>query len=145
LQKEANGRHGFLANKTLSIAQKLHEAKLVTYPCTGSRYIFIDVFDEIPELITVLKQHPCFGVYAGMMDNAVLNIRRVNNEKIINHHVLLIMENAPNSLSGDEQTVYEMVAGRMLKAFSKKCVKDATVIILNCVETLFEVKKLNVK
>jgi DNA topoisomerase-3 len=53
---------------------------------------------------------------------------------------LLITENAPNGLSCDEQTVFEMIAGRMLEAFSKKCVKDATTIILNCGETLFEAK-----
>jgi DNA topoisomerase-3 len=80
-----------------------------------------------------------------MMDNTVLNIRCVDNEKITDHHALLITENAPNGLSGDEQTVYEMIAGRMLEAFSKKCVKDATTIILNCAETLFEAKGSIVK
>ncbi|KAA6314203.1 DNA topoisomerase 3, partial [termite gut metagenome] len=35
LQKEANSKHGFSADKTLSIAQKLYEAKLITYPRTG--------------------------------------------------------------------------------------------------------------
>jgi DNA topoisomerase-3 len=53
---------------------------------------------------------------------------------------LLITENAPNGLSGDEQTVYEMIAGRMLEAFSKKCVKDATTILLANGDTLFEAK-----
>ena len=48
LQKEANTKHGFSADKTLTIAQKLYEAKLVTYPRTGSRYIPEDVFAEIP-------------------------------------------------------------------------------------------------
>jgi DNA topoisomerase-3 len=58
LQKEANSKHGFSADKTLSIAQKLYEThKLITYPRTGNRYISADVFDEIPELINVLKQH----------------------------------------------------------------------------------------
>jgi DNA topoisomerase-3 len=88
----------------------------------------------------VLKQHPRFGAYAGMMDNAVLNIRCVDNEKITDHHALLIAENASNGLSGDEQTVYEMIAGRMLEAFSKKCVKDATTILLSNGDTLFEAK-----
>jgi DNA topoisomerase-3 len=56
LQKEANSKHGFSADKTLSIAQKLYEThKLITYPRTGSRYISADVFDEVPELINVLK------------------------------------------------------------------------------------------
>jgi DNA topoisomerase-3 len=141
LQKESNSKHGFSADKTLSIAQKLYEThKLITYPRTGSRYISADVFDEIPELINVLKQHPRFGAYAESMSNAVLNIRCVDEKKIADHHALLITENAPDGLSGDEQTVYEMIAGRMLEAFSKKCVKDATAIILNCGETLFEAK-----
>ena len=39
LQKEANTKHGFSAEQTLSIAQKLYEAKLITYPRTGSRHI----------------------------------------------------------------------------------------------------------
>jgi DNA topoisomerase-3 len=52
----------------------------------------VDVFDEIPELINVLKQYPCFGSYAGMMDNAVLNIYCVDNEKITDHHALRISE-----------------------------------------------------
>jgi DNA topoisomerase-3 len=140
LQKKANSKHGFSADKTLSIAQKLYEIKFITYPRTGSRYISTDVFDEIPELINVLKRHPRFSAYVEAMDNAVLNIHCVDNEKITDHHALLITENAPNGLSGDELTVYEMIAGRMLEAFSKKCVKDATTILLASGETIFEAK-----
>ncbi|GAB6013025.1 DNA topoisomerase, partial [Viscerimonas tarda] len=129
LQKEANSKHGFSADKTLSIAQKLYEAKLITYPRTGSRYISADVFDEIPELINSMKTHPRFGGYATKMDTQILNIRCVDDKKVTDHHALLITENQPKDLSGEEQTIYEMVAGRMLEAFSKKCVKDATTII----------------
>ena len=32
LQKDANRRHGFSADKTLSIAQSLYEKKITTYP-----------------------------------------------------------------------------------------------------------------
>ena len=39
LQKDANTRYGFSAEKTLEIAQALYEAKLISYPRTGSRYI----------------------------------------------------------------------------------------------------------
>jgi DNA topoisomerase-3 len=74
------------------------------------------------------------------MDTQILNIRCVDNKRIADHHALLITENAPSSLSGDEQTIYEMIAGRMLEAFSKKCVKDATTIVCMCGDTLFEVK-----
>ena len=145
LQKEANSKHSFSADKTLSIAQKLYEAKLITYPRTGSRYISADVFDEVPELIRSLKQHPRFGNYASKMDDKMLNIRSVDDKKVTDHHALLITGNQPKELPTDEQTIYEMVAGRMLEAFSKKCVKDVTTIVLTCADTLFETKGAVVK
>ncbi|OAV75014.1 DNA topoisomerase 3 [Bacteroidales bacterium Barb7] len=140
LQKEANSKHGFSADKTLSIAQKLYEVKLTTYPRTGSRYISADVFDEIPQLIDTLKQYPCFGTYAESMDNRVLNVRSMDDKKVTDHHAIIITENAPKDLSGDDKTVYDMIAGRMLEAFSPKCVKDATTITLTCGDAVFETK-----
>ncbi|GHT02913.1 DNA topoisomerase [Bacteroidia bacterium] len=145
LQKEANQKHGFSADKTLSIAQKLYEAKLITYPRTGSRYISADVFDELPELIESLKQYPRFATYAEGMNNIVLNVRCVDDKKVTDHHALLITEHPPKDLSGEEQTIYEMVASRMLEAFSKKCVKDATTIVCVCGDTLFEAKGAVIK
>jgi DNA topoisomerase-3 len=145
LQKEANSKHGFSADKTLSIAQKLYEAKLITYPRTGSRYISADILDEVPELIQALKSYPRFGNHIEKMDNQILNIRSVDDKKITDHHAILITGNTPTALSNDEQTIYEMVAGRMLEAFSKKCIKDATTIVLSCADALFEVKGSVVK
>jgi DNA topoisomerase-3 len=146
LQKEANSKHGFSADKTLSIAQKLYEThKLITYPRTGSRYISADVFDEIPGLINHLKTHPRFGTYAQSMDNTVLNIRCVDDKKITDHYALLITENTPKGLETDEKTIYEMIAGRMLEAFSKKCVKDITSVVLSSAGTLFEAKGAVIK
>jgi DNA topoisomerase-3 len=140
LQKEANSKHGFSADKTLSIAQKLYEKdKAITYPRTGSRYVSADMFDEIPELINILKTHPRFGTYAAAMDNRILNLHSVDDKKITDHHALLITDNLPEELEKDEQIIYEMIAGRLLEAFSKKCVKDATAIILTGGDTVFEV------
>ncbi len=140
LQKEANSKHGFSADKTLSIAQKLYEGKLITYPRTGSRYISADVFEEVPELINSLKTHPRFSAYITKMDDQILNIRSVDDKKVTDHHALLITGNQPKDLPDDEETIYEMVAGRMLEAFSKKCVKDITSIILSCADSFFEAK-----
>ena len=145
LQKEANSKYGFSADKTLTIAQKLYELKVTTYPRTSSRYIPADVFDEIPELIKSLENHPRFGAYAQAMENAALNIRSVDDKKVTDHHSLLITENKANGLSGDEQTIYEMIAGRMLEAFSQKCVKDVTTVILSCADTSFEAKGAVIK
>ncbi|KAA6299872.1 MAG: DNA topoisomerase 3 [Candidatus Ordinivivax streblomastigis] len=139
LQKEANSKHGFSADKTLSIAQKLYEAKLTTYPRTGSRYISADVMEEIPELIKSLEQYSRFASYAGEIKNTPLNIRCVDDKKVTDHHALIITGNMPKDLPPDEKTIYEMIAGRMLEAFSLKCVKDVTSITLVCGDVLFEV------
>lgn len=92
LQKEANTRHGFSADKTLSIAQALYEAKLIIYPRTGSRYISTDIMDEIPELIGSLKKYDRFSAYAESMDTQIHNIRAVDDSKITDHHAIIITE-----------------------------------------------------
>lgn len=65
LQKKANTRHGFTAEQTLALVQKLYEAKLVTYPRTSSRYIPEDVFDEVPMLFDRLATHSSFAEKIG--------------------------------------------------------------------------------
>jgi DNA topoisomerase-3 len=140
LQKEANEKHGFSADKTLSMAQRLYEQRWITYPRTSSRYIPADVFDEIPERINSLKTHPRLGAYASLMNTQMLNIRSVDDTKVSDHHALLITENIPNDLSDDEQTVYEMIAGRMLEAFFPKCIQDTTSVVCACGDAVFEAK-----
>lgn len=130
LQKEANSRYGFSAEKTLDIAQSLYEKKFITYPRTGSRYISEDVAEEIPALIGNMTRYPRFAEYAGLMDTASLSRRSVDNEKIADHHALLPTENLPSELDADHRIVYEMVAGRMLETFSGACVKENTSLTL---------------
>lgn len=131
LQKDANSKHGFSADKTLNIAQALYEKKVLSYPRTGSRYISADVLDEIPHLIATLKNHPRFGAYAEGMENIVLNIRSVDDKKVTDHHALIITGDPADGLAGDERTIYDMVAGRMLEAFSNRCTKENTTVSLD--------------
>lgn len=138
LQKEANTKHGFSAEQTLSVAQKLYEAKCITYPRTGSRHIPEDVFAEIPALLLTLKYHPTFGKYAAAMDT--FSRRSVDDTKITDHHALLITEVKPKNISSDERIIYDMIAGRMLEAFSEKCIKDVTTVSAECGGVPFTVK-----
>ena len=140
LQKEANTKLNFSADKTLSIAQSLYEKKVMSYPRTGSRYIPEDVFDEMPERVALLGQYSRFAGYAAGLDGTPLNRRSVNDGKVTDHHALIITENLPGELSKDERAVYELVAGRMLEAFSGKCVKDVTTALLSGGDTDFTVK-----
>ena len=139
LQKEANTKLNFSADKTLSIAQSLYEKKVMSYPRTGSRYISEDIFEEIPARITLLEQYPRFASYSAGL-NGNLNRRSVNDTKVTDHHALIITENLPIELSTDERAIYELVAGRMLESFSDKCVKDVTSVVLNAGGTDFSVK-----
>lgn len=140
LQKEANRKHGFSADKTLSIAQSLYEKKFITYPRTGSRYIGEDIFEEIPSLIENLQHHPTFGSYARFLTKKTLNKRCVNASKVTDHHALLITENLPDRLSRDEQTIYDCIAGRMLEAFSEKSSQEIQTVEFTAGEYRFKMK-----
>ena len=108
LQKDANKRHGFSADKTLSIAQSLYEKKITTYPRTGSRYISEDVFEEVPALLRKI----------GKTLSNPLNRHSVDNTKVTDHHAIIPTGEPPSGLSADEATVYQMVSNRFVEAFS---------------------------
>ena len=132
LQKEANTRYGFSADKTLGIAQTLYEKKHITYPRTGSRYIPEDVAAEIRPLLATLQEHPQFGREASAVAGSEINRRSVDNDKVTDHHALLITEVAPTSLPAEEQTIYDLIAGRMVEAFGGVCIKEVSTARLEC-------------
>ena len=138
LQKEANARHGFTAEQTLEIAQKLYEKKLVTYPRTGSRYIPDDVFAEIPKLLAFIGSMPEWK--GKVQEKAGPTRRSVDGGKVTDHHALLVTGEKPLFLSKEDNTVYQMIAGRMIEAFSEKCVKDTTTVTAECAGAEFTIK-----
>ena len=138
LQKEANAKHGFTAEQTLEIAQKLYEKKLVTYPRTGSRYIPEDVFAEIPKLLAFIGRLPEWKEKVN--PKAEPTRRSVDGGKVTDHHALLVTGEKPLFLSKEDNTVYQMVAGRMIEAFSEKCVKDTATVTAECAGVEFTVK-----
>ena len=140
LQKEANTKLNFSADKTLSVAQSLYEKKVMSYPRTGSRYISEDVFEQMPQRVALLEQYTRFAGYAASLNGCALNRHSVNDRKVTDHHALIVTENLPGDLSTDERAIYELVAGRMLEAFSGKCVKDVTTAVLSAGDTDFTVK-----
>ena len=108
LQKDANRRHGFSADKTLSIAQSLYEKKITTYPRTGSRYISEDIFEEVPALLRKI----------GKTLSNPLNRHSVDNAKVTDHHAIIPTGETPTGLSTDEANIYNMVVTRFSEAFS---------------------------
>ena len=146
LQKEANSRYGLTAEQTLAIAQKLYEAKLITYPRTSSRYIPDDVFETIPKLLEKLQRDEQLGSHVSRLDT--LARRSVDAGKVTDHHALLTTGLHPIGIYKDELTVYRMIAARMVEAFSAPCIKEVTTVRADvlasdgekCCDTAFTVK-----
>ena len=146
LQKEVNSRYGFTAEQTLAIAQKLYEAKLITYPRTSSRYIPDDVFETIPKLLEKLQHDELLGSYVSHL--GTLAHRSVDAGKVTDHHALLTTGLHPIGIYKDELTVYRMIAARMVEAFSAPCIKEVTTVRADvlardgekCCDTTFTVK-----
>ena len=51
-----------------------------------------------------------------------------------------LRERKPLFLSEDESKVYHLIAGRMIEAFSEKCVKDVTAVTVECSGVVFSTK-----
>ena len=122
LQKAANSKYGYSADKILNIAQSLYEKQLISYPRTGSSYIPDDVYDTILGLL----KNKVFDKFREAV-NAIEkpSKRSVDASKIEDHHALLVTGIDPQTkgLKPDEQTIYDMILGRMVEAFSKPCEK----------------------
>ena len=126
LQKDANIKYGFTAEQTLAIAQKLYERKVITYPRTSSRYIPEDVYDEIPKLLRTLEDNEQWGALS--MTIRKPNRHSVDGSKVTDHHALLITGEKPEHPSNDDKKIYNLIVGRILEAFSEKCIKQLTTV-----------------
>ena len=144
LQKEANKKWNFSADETLQIAQSLYEQKYITYPRTGSKYISEDVWEEIPQLIRLLQESEAYANEAKLVKIGALNKKMVNDLKVTDHHGLLITERFPTNLTAKENTIYKMIATRLLEAVSEPCVKEVQKTLLEALHTDFLVKGVQV-
>ncbi|MPT35227.1 MAG: type IA DNA topoisomerase, partial [Flavobacterium sp.] len=143
LQKEANKKLGYSADQTLSIAQALYEKKYITYPRTGSRYISQDILETIPDLIVNLATNSKFTAQA--LTIASLNHLAVNDSKVTDHHAILITETNSNTLKNEEEAIYNLIASRLLEAFSPECIKDITTVKIKSADVLFILKGAIIK
>ena len=117
LQREANRKLGFSADKTLKVAQSLYEThKLVTYPRTDSRYLPDDMK---PKIAQTLKKLP--AAYQPFVQSPDLhwgmNSKRFyDNSKISDHHAIVPTDKTADSskLTRDEALLFDMIARRLI-------------------------------
>ncbi|MBQ8506435.1 MAG: DNA topoisomerase 3 [Clostridia bacterium] len=119
LQREANKRYGYSADKTLKIAQSLYEKhKLLTYPRTDSRYLPDDMRPKIKKALAKLPE-PYAAFVSSPEMNPDMHLKRFyDNSKISDHHAIVPTEKVPvlEKLALDEKNIYDMVARRLIAA-----------------------------
>ena len=150
LQKDANKRYNFSAQKTLNLAQDLYETyKTLTYPRTDSRYLSEDLFEGMPAL---LKNVAKVSSYAPFIQKALsLGIKKdsrfFNDKKVSDHHAIIPTETNPTSVSMPKEhfMIYDLVVRRLIAAFLGNCEKELSEIILVEAEERFKAKGTMVK
>ncbi|SFW66933.1 type IA DNA topoisomerase [Chitinophaga sancti] len=140
LQKEANKKLNLSAEETLNIAQSLYEKKFITYPRTGSKYIPEDMWTEIPNLVRALQDRDTCKQAVSKMKWGRFNKRIVNDLRVTDHHGLLITDKIPSALNAKENSVYDMIALRLLEAISQACIKEITDVNLQVLHYDFAAK-----
>lgn len=122
LQREANGRFGFSAKATLSIAQSLYERhKVLTYPRTDSRALPEDYIPTVKKTLESLAELPDYSPHAREIRKQAWvkpNKRVFDNSKISDHFAIIPTLQVPaKPLSEPEQKIYDMVVRRFLAIF----------------------------
>ncbi len=123
LQREANGKFGFSAKTTLSIAQSLYERyKALTYPRTDSRALpedYLPVVNDTLEMLAKsgMKHLAPFAAMAVKGHYVKPSKRVFDNTKVSDHFAIIPTLQAPTGLSDAEQKVYDLVVRRFLAVF----------------------------
>ena len=123
LQREANGKFGYSAKTTLSIAQSLYERhKALTYPRTDSRALPEDYVPVVKQTFEMLAdsgmRHLAPHALTALNGNYIKPTKRVfDNAKVSDHFAIIPTLQAPSGLSEAEQKVYDLVVRRFMAVF----------------------------
>ena len=144
LQREANGKFGFSAKTTLSIAQSLYERhKALTYPRTDSRALPEDYVSVVKDTFTMLAnsgmKHLAPFAATAIQGNYVKPSKRIfDNAKVSDHFAIIPTLQAPTGLSEAEQKVYDLVTRRFIAVFFPSAEYQVTTRISTVLEHNFK-------
>ncbi len=119
LQREANGRFGFSAKRTLQIAQALYEKhKMLTYPRTDSRALPEDYLPVVRQTLGNLSG-PLQAHARKVLENdwVKFNKRIFNNAQISDHFAIIPTTSEAKNLDDAETKIFDMVARRFVAVF----------------------------
>ncbi len=129
LQREANGRFGFSAKRTLQLAQRLYEHhKVLTYPRTDSRYLPEDAMPAVKASLKCFEDKELRKHAQHALDqNWVIKTGKVfNNAKVSDHHAIIPTGAPTAGLDEVEAKLFQMVAQRFVAVFYPPARFDVT-------------------
>jgi DNA topoisomerase-3 len=134
LQRNANAKFGFTAERTLRAAQVLYEEKkLITYPRTSSRYLsksLVGTLNKRAEAAGALPDLAPFATELLALPKLPINKRIVDDAKVTDHHAIVPTNKKPSGdLPPDEAKVYDLVARRFLSVFFPPARSENTSVV----------------
>ncbi len=120
LQREANGRFGLSARRTLQLAQALYEKhKVLTYPRTDSRYLPEDNLAQVRKVMGSFRDSSLASHAEKALRNEWIKpTKRVfNNARVSDHHAIIPTGTSVGHLDEWERKIYDMVARRTIAIF----------------------------
>lgn len=133
LQRDANRRLNFSAQKTLSVLQNLYqEHKLVTYPRTDSRYISRDIVPTLPARLKGMGVGPYADLVKPLLQKKLAPGKRlVDDSKVTDHHAIIPTEQPLKiaSLNLEEKKLYDLIAKRFIAVLYPPYRYDQTTLI----------------
>jgi DNA topoisomerase-3 len=129
LQREANGRFGFSAKRTLQLAQRLYEHhKVLTYPRTDSRYLPEDTLPAVKAAFKSFEDQALRDQAGTALKNDwVIKTGKVfNNAKVSDHHAIIPTGASIAGLDEIEAKLFQMVAQRFIAVFYPSARFDVT-------------------
>lgn len=139
LQSFANKRFKYSADKTLSIAQKLYEKKVLSYPRSDTNYIGSPEFDYLKSNLSRYLELAGVGISEPQLNE---NKRYVDGSKVQEHYAIIPTKTLPklSDVTKDEKNIYLLVLYRTLAIFEKLYIYDETTIDTAINQVLFQSK-----
>jgi DNA topoisomerase-3 len=138
LQREANGKFGFSAKTTLSIAQSLYERhKALTYPRTDSRALPEDYLPVVKQTFEMLAGSPMKHLARMRPPRSRATTSSPANAssttaKVSDHFAIIPTLQPAQGLSEAEQKIYDLVVRRFMAVFFPSAEYQVTTRISVC-------------
>ena len=128
LQVECNNKFGFSAEQTLNLIQSLYEKKYTTYPRVDTTFLSDDIYPKCGSILRGIE--PLYPIQIGALHGRkLLKSKKVfDNSKVTDHHAIIPTGVKPQTLTYDEQRVYNLVALRFIAVFYDDCHFEQTTV-----------------